>query len=797
MESAHQPSPSIEPSVAMMPSPDIMKRRLLNTQQSALLQAPIELLKLIMAFLIDPIDLHHFTHACSLLLRLVDSRDWFGLYRFHYPTWAADCHMDEEPDEPTGASNWRRILLKDAYLRRRLTAKGSAAAPTLEGTPAAAVASPSLDDTHFRVQLNEAYAFPSDPTTTTNEWRRIGSPVYHIDNVSNTTIAASMLASFGRATPCPDAPVGGGETGDLGDRQILLYNLPDLTHPLAICGKEFWTGDRDNGDRWYAPFEEGLLQVVQVVDIKHYPETVVDNQMRVVIVLAFGENAGPLTQDASEMQILDVWRLVKIIEIWIPTFPAGTPIASSSLLASFGTGPSPLSRLQAGSAAFPSIPSCVRPRMGRVETLVTSINDNLMRGRISKLYTAQVQSPLVHDQGAEERYDPMSQNIGGGGGEVKTETVDCIAIFGIQHTDAAPAIVAKKIIFLENKVRADASWSRKPISRGVSCMTLFPYQSNFERMLVLFNRHGRGIIWDWVNERQVAHLHMPSDDRLRRPKPSTPATLSNYTTSSGFSSSHSSSGEPTNGLSSAVPTPGPSPTPPPAHPPSVIEGERPNLYYWGVQVSWTIELPYPRHADPQRRCSFRIVTLADGTTNEWESCWWHVDSDDLGASEVDLRAPPILLPHQKRPRTVHSNAGIRTLVAGAKRFERETVGRCLPEQLEEHREEDMKPLSFIAYLIWGHYRISLTSRLGILIMDLEDRVRSRSEWEAAPAVVAAEDEAVVEDGSKKDWQWVTFLDKNEDDPLVDIATFGDNLVITRRHGHLVWPLHGRSSSKCP
>ncbi|KAF9287907.1 hypothetical protein BGZ68_001112 [Mortierella alpina] len=772
MDSApHQPSTSMEPIVAMIASPEIMRRQLLNTRQSALLQVPIELLKLIMAYLINPIDLHHFTHVCSLLLRLVDSRDWFYLYRIHYPTWAADCHMDEEPDEPNGASNWRRILLKDAYLRRRLTAR-AAAAPSLEGTRFDAAA---LDDGHFRVQLDEAYAFPSDPATTANEWRRIGSPVYHIDDASNTTIAASMLARFGRA-PCPDSSVG--EAGDLGDRQILLYNLPDLTHPLAICGREFWTGDRDNGDRWYAPFEEGLLQVVQVVDIKHYPETVVDNQMRVVVVLAFGENAGPLTQDANEMQILDVWRLVKIIEMWIPTVPTGTSVESTSLLASFGT-PGPSSRLQAGNAAFPSTPSCVRPRMGRVETLVTSINDNLMRGRISKLYTANVQSPTVHDQGV-EGHDPTSRNVLDG--DVKSETVDCIAIFGIQLADASPAIVAKKIIFLDDKVRADASWSRKPISRGVSCMTLFPYHSNFERMLVLFNRHGRGIIWDWVNERQVAHLHMPSDDRLRRPKPSTPSSASNYTTPSSYASSHGAYGPHMNGASSAIPTTDP-PSTPPANPPSVMEGERPNLYYWGVQVSWTIELPYPRHTDPQRRCSFRIVTLADGTTNEWESCWWHVDSEDLGVSEIDLKAPPIILPNQKRPRAVHSAAAIRTLVAGGKRFERETVGRCLPEQLEANQEEDLKPLSFIAYLIWGHYRISLTSRLGILIMDLEDRVKSRSEWEV-PAAAAAEDGTAAEDVSKKDWQWVTYLDKKEDDPLVDIATFGDNLVITRRHGHL-------------
>lgn len=40
-------------------------------------------------------------------------------------------------------------------------------------------------------------------------------------------------------------------------------------------------------------------------------------------------------------------------------------------------------------------------------------------------------------------------------------------------------------------------------------MTLFLDHSGYECMPVLMNQHGRGMIWDWVNEKQVVRLHMP------------------------------------------------------------------------------------------------------------------------------------------------------------------------------------------------------------------------------------------------------------------------------------------------
>jgi hypothetical protein len=105
------------------------------------------------------------------------------------------------------------------------------------------------------------------------------------------------------------------------------------------------------------------------------------------------------------------------------------------------------------------------------------------------------------------------------------------------------------------------------------------------------------------------------------------------------------------------------------------------------------------------------------------------------------------------------------------------LGYCLPEQLAAYGDEDGKPVHTIAYVVWNHYRIGLTTRLGLTIHDIERTGK--------------------DDSSGIDQQWITFMDNDpsediQDNPLVDIAIVGDNLLITRRHGHMVVPLHGRS-----
>ncbi|KAF9954634.1 hypothetical protein BGZ70_010502 [Mortierella alpina] len=64
---------------------DISTRRLQNVKQSKLLQCPYELLMLIIAYFRKIVELKHFTHTCSMLLHVVDDKNWFKLYRLQHP----------------------------------------------------------------------------------------------------------------------------------------------------------------------------------------------------------------------------------------------------------------------------------------------------------------------------------------------------------------------------------------------------------------------------------------------------------------------------------------------------------------------------------------------------------------------------------------------------------------------------------------------------------------------------------------------------------------------------------------
>ena len=80
-------------------------------------------------------------------------------------------------------------------------------------------------------------------------------------------------------------------------------------------------------------------------------------------------------------------------------------------------------------------------------------------------------------------------------------------------------------------------------------------------------------------------------------------------------------------------------------------------------------------------------------------------------------------------------------------------------------------LLFVAYLVWDHFRISLTSRFGLCIVDMDKEVEGD----------------VQEDDIKRPPQYVTVLDNAAEYGLVDISTLGDSLLITRRFSHVIWP----------
>ncbi len=78
---------------------------------------------------------------------------------------------------------------------------------------------------------------------------------------------------------------------------------------------------------------------------------------------------------------------------------------------------------------------------------------------------------------------------------------------------------------------------------------------------------------------------------------------------------------------------------------------------------------------------------------------------------------------------------------------------------------------FVAFLVWDHFRISLTLKFGLCIVDMDKEIEGD----------------VLEDGIESPSQYVTVLDNADEDGLVDIATLGDSLLITRRFSHVIWP----------
>ncbi|KAF9336073.1 hypothetical protein BG006_009767 [Podila minutissima] len=742
-------------------------QRIQNQEESLFLQLPFELLRLVVADIDDPIDLLHLSHVSSFLLKeAIVPKDWFRLYRSQLPTWSRGIQPHDLPDlvvqDISGIKlhlcAWKRHTVREARFRKRnsLLLPPSAPSgnstntftpaatdvattiataveahdppeivlhhaaqntdvastqhsnlpeqqgearldlPSLQGgvttpTPSltssttttinastAAVVTASRDVTFVNnppipmtkvwVPLGEARSYPSDPETTTSNFKLIGSPVYHADSVAKTTVAASIVA---RPLPLPDVvPV-----HQSYEHKLLLYSFPELTKPIAICESKLWYESAKSAMPWnHAP------QVTQVVDIKHYPRCRnADNRMRVLVLLAFGNNAGPLAQEGGDLHILDIWNLVLAIELWIPDSATSDSIYTIQELGQVGL---------------------VRP----------TTRTHVFRGRIANLYTAP---------------DPVTQ-----------EPLDCLALFGIQHSADSRAIIIKSILFQDEALYP---LRKKNLGKNVSCMATFPSNSGYERLLVIFNRLGRGMIWDWVNDMQVAQLHLPQDGIRRTEHPGEQGS----TESSTVGGTQTQAGQSIQSTGSTQLS---------------VQGtlsqtsENSELYFWGVQVNWAIELPHTLPIEPAQRKSFRIVILADGIVNEWKACWWHVDSDMLGISEVDLKAPAPSLTN-----ATSTNEPLQIWYATSTRFENESLGLCRNGQNPE-------PLLFIAFVIWNRYMIGLTSRLGVTMLAMEEGPSS----------------------SGVDRQWASFLEDSENNPLVDVATVGESLVITRRHGHLIW-----------
>ncbi|KAG0059738.1 hypothetical protein BGZ90_004345 [Linnemannia elongata] len=566
----------------------------------------------------------------------------------------------------------------------------------------------------------------------------MGSPIYKIDRDSYTAIAASMIT---RPKSVPSKS--NGDDPRPHDHEILFYNLPDLTNPIARCGSDVWEKDKKTGTQglpWYHPFTRDMIQVAQVVEIKHYPEDTLGG-MRVVFVIAFGQRVRPLTNSVADSHILGVWLMLKVIEVRVPV--TSLTRLSNRMMNHFQASPSLESKVDR---------KCVRINPDSVvkyESMEPRCNHIKMHGRFVKLYSALEPRPLsTATSGGGQPSTPINLDTG--------RKVDCIAIFGTQNSDVASAMLIKKVLFCDDDASdlGRKTYTNKAVSRGVSCMTLFPDHSGYEHCLVLFNQHGRGMVWDWVREKQITQLHMPIDKSKNKEERRTGDEAANIGVVAG--SALATAGN----LASETSR-------------DVASSPHRRLYYWGVQVSAALDVSFPK--DPNNvdniNGNFRIVTMADGPDDEWGSCSWNITMDELQEPMASLPAPPIMDRSKSGSLSKATYAAKPPLIASVKRFERRTNGVCIPEQQVTHSAENNNPIQFLAYVIWNHYRIGLSSRMGISMVDLEEPESS---------------------GLIADRQWITFWKERED--LIDIAVFGHNLIITLKTGHLVWSFYGQDKT---
>ncbi|GJJ78373.1 hypothetical protein EMPS_10732 [Entomortierella parvispora] len=855
---------------------DILAKREKNLVDSPLSRCPVEVGYQIRLYL-DGVDLFQLSHACHAFLNFYSFKEWYGRYVSRFPSWSCGGLLGNDPDQGC-LSSYKKEFTSDAFLRRRLgypsplslssplmslplsfplilplppsnepfstsNVTGSTVEPMDICMPYDSQAPKEVIDdkeylheheqSNIRVKLDEGKYYPSDSETDSGRFNRVASPVYSTDLKSRSTFAGSLVARPSVIDHNNSTLPVGSPTEQLYDFRVLLHATPDLTHPVAVLTSDLWTTNTDGP--WSGQFAPRDLPVVQLVELKHFPMYEPTSpgskrrrssrlqEMRFLVTLAFGQNVGE-----QDMLLLDVWRLVKVIEVFIPMSTTAAPGLGSTSLSSSSL-----------SSSWPS--SSVAQthgnvRLGRIETIKISANDD-MRCRVVKIYSTVVSidwayriqkelirvqsaSPSVtatsssastacspqtdvdedHDMSLTENYgythDSFEKGTHGNSGigksplgtvKDKMVTVECIAIFGIQNSDTSSAMVARKILFTADRKRkhaqaktlGDASWEKRVLSRGVSCMTLFPCYSGYERYLVMFNRYGRGMIWDWVEERQVTQLRMESDKGLKDGKIQRP-TGQNEGNQSSSEAGPSSGALDSQTQGQAVSATNAGNGGGTAEENAPVANPNRWLSYWGAQVSFT-ETPDPFEMDVKKGRSFRIVILADGRDDEWESTWWHVDESSLGAMDHTLDQWRFL-PTGSKANPQKTDAPV--IYAHGKRHEEQTIG---VEFISKKRQLEMlskgqkemtlatAPLRFNAYVVWNRYRISLTADRGLVMVDLEKK-SSKERNDASSK-------------GEQDSEWVTYLENSLGKTLVDIATVNNSLIVTLKDGHLVWSFY--------
>lgn len=685
-----------------------------NSVFSPLLILPPELLKIIISYLHSPLDLLGFSFTCYELFYFTTSTDWFLMANTTFKTWIQSCGGADDQD-------WKNILLRDTALRLRLQqhlpspsnyypySSSAFLSGTLSFTPLQNTTINIPSRRSLQILLYESQHFPQNLDSEPYTWSHTVSPTYSFDTKSNTAITASMITR-------PVNPKNFGIDPRPHEHRILFYSLPDLSKPIAICDRHIWEQDYTANSTvfpWHHPFTRDMMQVAQVVAIKHFPEHVKRGKFRLIVVIAFGQRSRPILRQTNLSHALSIWLLLKVIELWIPVQPFA-----------------PVDRMLVNhfQRTTPLHPHQVKPchvidlsDITNIESIEPRQRQITMRGYFVKLFTAEGPRPPLKSTSTKTTRKRISN------------PVDCIAVFGIQHSANASAMVIKKILFKTgNNNISHSTYSNRAYSRRVSSLTLFPDNSGYERMLVLINQHGSGVIWDWVNDKRVIDLHLPIDCKVTNSQHE--EQQNNNQPNEQQNNNH-----------------------------SMTDPLRSRIYYWGVQVTSPV---YKDNLSPNSNTStFRIVTMGDGFNDELESCWWNVDFQSINHSVTPLTAPPIV--DRNSPYSPVDLEIIPPLIAISRKSERNVLGLS---QSDHHIDQNYKPLQIISYIAWKNYIVALSSSLGIFMLDIT-QPNSQTPFTT---------------------QWISFLPKRSD--LLDFTIFGNNLILTLTSGHLVWSFYGKYQS---
>ncbi|KAG0340521.1 hypothetical protein BG004_006368 [Podila humilis] len=618
---------------------------------------PLELLIDVVRRL-DPPSLFNASVTCQLWRRIINEYEWYRACKYLLPRWTHSLQMNEL----RGDRAWERYTY-ETYLRshRRWRAPVQPFATSQEISRASKLSLPSssslspapqpndddplinliydsdlpIPDRSFlqvpRDQFTRICSPMSDPKLA---WQNIGPPIPHTPQSSRKTIIAFMQARTFKS--------------DFVHR-IALYHKQDLTTPCAIIGDDFWRGQHGPyaNRPWYWPFQCHQLQVAQVMGFTYYPDQCdAFGRVKLIVVIALGENSGPIGGSDGEMHVLDVWLTIKVLEVYVHLEAPNAPSRHAS------------------ASSFDS-PADDGPFLTAIETIVPYHHNNeVIRGRMASTYQQENKSTGILE--------------------------DWIAIFGIRHAADSHAVVLSKRLFADDmptslfrqtrrqylfpqlqrahttqrptSSNAQTSHQTTPnnsstslatlhhlslpnsinefsstgpqqqlgiqaksptppparrfveIAAGASCMSLFPANSDFKHLMIVVTAEGEGFIFDWLHERRVAVLRSSYSKKHRKVEK---CRRKNKALAAVHPSQHG------NAFADNV-----DPTVPIAEEPTVAHDRK--LYHWGVQVNWAIEGPYDNElVGPRKQGSFRIVAMADGTHKEWQSSYWHVDEDIL------------------------------------------------------------------------------------------------------------------------------------------------------------------------